>query len=372
MSNTVECRECGFRAHSLYGHIGEAHDMTPDEYQAKHEGAKLLSELGKKVFEANMKKSGPHVSYKPKGYDSMSVFGVGFGKDGDDAKPIPGYEGFTRDDGVPAADPYYVFPSDVSRDVLLGIATGAKIYAKGPTGSGKTSLFEQIAARLGRPFWRQQFHQEMEPVELLGTWTVGENNEMVYLYSGLAEALRVPSIICLDEFDSGNPGVTAIANALLEGKPLVLTNKGGEKIYPHDGCVIVATGNTNGMGDETGLYTSTAQQSYATMNRFNMTVVVDYMKAETELEILKRMFGERKLPEQFMRDIVKVANMIRDGFIGNKITVPISTRQVIAWANWLLMSGNARRSFNLAFANQLGQVDRGVVEEIYQRVFGKD
>jgi cobaltochelatase CobS len=304
--------------------------------------------------------------------ESKEAFGIGFGKDGSKNKEIRAYKGFTRAHGVPDIDKYYVFQEEITRNMLMGMMAGGLIYMHGPTGSGKTTLPEQFAARTGRPYYRQQFHQEMEASELTGTWTVVEGGHMMFLYSGLAEALKLPSVIVFDEFDSGNPAVTAIAQALLEGKPLVIANKGGEHIDKHPDCMIVGTGNTNGMGDETGLYTSTTVQSFATMNRFQMHLPVDYMPAELEIGLLEKMFGETKsLPTEIIKKMIKVANLIRDGFTTQKISGVMSTRQVVYWAKWLCMNGDVGRSFALSFANQLGAADRAVCDELFQRVFGE-
>ncbi|KAA0573413.1 Hint domain-containing homing endonuclease [Azospirillum sp. Sh1] len=232
-----------------------------------------------------------------------------------------------------------------------------------------TTWFEQFAARTGRPFWREQMFREKEPVELTGLWVVNDRGAMEYMYSGLVKALQQPSIICFDEYDSGNAVVTAMCNALLEGKPLILGNKGGEKIWPHPECIMVATGNTNGMGDDTGLYASTSVQSFATMNRFRMFVKIDYMPEEKEREVIKRVFP--KLPEGRVKNIAKVAKLVRDGYIGGKVSCPLSTRQVLNWADWDMSTGESGRSFRLAFVNQLNETDAKVVGELYQRVYAK-
>lgn len=368
---TIECRECGHKAHSLIGHLDSEHGLSPDQYQTKHSGAPLLSVLGQAVFEQEMGVSptGP-TNIEQVDVDSIDAFNVGFGKNGDMRKSVIGYKGFDKKaDNIPDVDPHYVFQSDVTRNFLLGMIKGGKIYLLGPTGSGKTTLPEQYAARTGRPYFRQQFHQEMEPSELLGTWTVTEGGEMAYLYSGLALAIQKPSVVVLDEYDSGNPAVTAIINGLLDGYPLVLANKGGEMIKVHKDCLLVATGNTNGMGDDTGLYTSTTVQSFATMNRFKMFLPIDYMSADDEVGLLRSIFP--KMPENEARDMVKVANLVREGFKGGKISAVLSTRQLINWGEWFYMTADPERAFNLAFAHQLGVTDNGVVMQLFQRVFGK-
>lgn len=377
MTQTVQCAECGHKGHSLYTHINDAHGMTAEQYNAKHPGKPLLSAYAMKVQSGEIS-AAPAAARQlaPIDVSSMTAFGIGFGKAGDKDRPIRGYSNFTFDDGVPAIDPNYVFQKDATRDFLMVLAAGRQVYLSGPTGSGKTTLGEQFAARTGRPFYRQQFHREMEPVVVEGTWTVVEGGKFEYLYSGLALAMQQPSLICFDEYDSGNPATTAICNAILEGKPLVLPGKGGEKIYKHPDCLLMGTGNTNGMGDETGLYTSTTVQSFATMNRFDAFIPIDYLKAEDEVQLLTRLYGRSEkspkgMPEQEIKDMVRIANMVREGFLGGMLSVVLSTRQLVSWGRWLSMTGDCSRSFNIAFANQLGKVDRGVVTNLYQKVYAR-
>lgn len=365
-----KCVICGLTAHSLISHLQQAHAMTPKEYGEKHPGAQVLSPYAMRLMNATRPGSAELAKKSVKKIDVQSepAFGIKFGKPGKEAsKALPGYEGFDTGDGVPTVDKHYHFDMEPTKDALMAIAADERCYAFGPTGSGKTTLFEQIAARLGRPFERIQFHREMEPVELTGTWTVNEHGAMEYMYSGLAKALQLPSIVCFDEYDSGNPVVTAIANALLENKPLVLSNYGGRKIFRHPDCRIVATGNTNGMGDDTGLYASVSVQSFATMNRFGMAIRLDYMPEENEKKILQSIWPS--MPPGIVSDIVKAANMVRAGFKEGKLTCPLSTRQTIMWAKWLNMTGDAKRAFELAFVNQLGPMDEKPVREIFQRVF---
>lgn len=366
-SQTVKCCVCGHEGHSLLAHIRDAHNMSEAEYISKFPGEKLLSPLGELAYnQLATKRVGIEVVER----GSVELFGVGFQRSSGfkTSKPIKTFVGFTHDDGLPAVDPHYVFPAEISRDMLLGMAMGGRIYIKGPTGSGKTTWLEQYAARTGRPFCRIQFHGEMEPSELTGMWFVNEKGVMEYMYSGLVTALRQPSVIVFDEYDSGNPVVTAIANALLEGKPLVLSNKGGERIWANPDTLICATGNTNGMGDETGLYASTGVQSFATMNRFQMFIELGYMDAKDEAAVVSKHYPG--LPADIVADMCRVANLVREGFVANTITCVLSTRQLLNWAKWVSLKGEIGDSLKLAFGNQLGEVDRKTVMDIAQRVFG--
>lgn len=375
ITNMATCLECGHKGHSLYTHIQSVHGMTIEQYQAKHNGAPVLSGYGERIKnqDPKLRSMAPRPVSKTT-VPSSATFGVMFGKNNDVDKPIPAYSGFDAEDRVPVADPNYLFQAGPTRDFILGALSGAHIYLSGPTGSGKTTLPEQFASRTGRPFYRQQFHKEMETIELLGSWTVVEGGHFEYLHSGLAQAIQKPSVVVFDEYDSGNSSVTAIANGLLDNKPLVLPGKGGEHIYKHPECIIVATGNTNGMGDETGLYSSTSVQSFATMNRFGMFIPINYMPAEDEINLLNRIYGSnasrpKGMPLREIQDMIKLANMIRDGFLGNELSAVLSTRQVINWGKWLSMTGDTTRSFNLAFANQLGNVDRQAVNLMFQKIY---
>ena len=75
--------------------------------------------------------------------------GVAFGIPGLAGKQFPA-KGLT-DPGVPAIISNYVFRLPLLRKALTWMdgQAGRSIYLAGPAGSGKTSLAEQVAARLG-------------------------------------------------------------------------------------------------------------------------------------------------------------------------------------------------------------------------------
>lgn len=73
----------------------------------------------------------------------LGVFGTEFS-----GKTFPGKE---RNERTPAPIQGYAFRKELLRNALLWMAgaAGKSLYLAGPAGSGKTSLAEQVAARLG-------------------------------------------------------------------------------------------------------------------------------------------------------------------------------------------------------------------------------
>ena len=69
----------------------------------------------------------------------------------------------------------YVFRREALRDVLafLECPEGDGLFVTGPTGSGKTSLLVQVAARLKWPMHAVTCHGHMELSDLIGQFTHG-------------------------------------------------------------------------------------------------------------------------------------------------------------------------------------------------------
>lgn len=288
---------------------------------------------------------------------------------------------------TPKKDENYQFRQEILSDVLAWWALHDKLkdglYLSGPTGSGKSSVICQVAARLNWPVQRTTGHSRLEMPELIGHHIVIDG-DLVWQDGPLTIAMREGHLFLIDEIDLLDPSTAAGLNGIVEGAPLMIAENGAEVVEPHPDFRFVATGNTNGGGDSTGLYQGTMQQNAALMDRM-LVVLVQYPSEEQERAILDAVCPE--LPSTVSHGLIRVANEIRGLFMGDEdshsgaIEVTMSTRTLIRWATlaWFFQGKQSSTesvvdilpfTLDRALANRATRDTKRALHEIVQRHFG--
>jgi cobaltochelatase CobS len=186
--------------------------------------------------------------------------------------------------------------------------------------------------------------------------------------------MRDGLVYIADEYDFALPNVLAIYQAVLEGAALFIKQAPEDMaiVKPHPDFRFIATGNTNGSGDETGLYQGTQIQNAANYSRFGLTIKIDYQKPETEKQILTNYIGE--IPEQDLSNLMQFVRLVRDAHEEKTITNTVSTREIITIARFAILKGregpNWEYAISHAFTNRMSSVDASAILQIKQRVFG--
>lgn len=278
---------------------------------------------------------------------------------------------------IPTASPDYVFRKELLSDILawaMGASGDDPLYLVGPTGSGKSSLITQVAARWRIPLYVVSCHERMEIPELFGRFVV-RGGTMVWQDGPFIQGLKDPASawILLDEADTLDPGTFIGLNALLEGRSIIIPET-GETLDPRRcGARIVFAGNTAGNGDASGLYQATKRQNVASMGRF-MLLQVGYAEPGEETRALER--AVPSIPEPIREKMVALANEVRKLFIGDQIEVTMCTRTLVRWAH-LAAFYKAKPGVNPlihALDRALGfraeEESRQALHELCQRVFG--
>ncbi|WP_347990258.1 AAA family ATPase [Methylomonas sp. AM2-LC] len=280
----------------------------------------------------------------------------------------------------------YRFRRESLRDVnaFLNNPLGDGLYLKGPTGSGKTSLISQVAARLNWPVHQVTCHGRMEINDLIGQFMLS-NGSMQFMHGPLAQAVRDGHILVLNEIDLIDPSELSGLNDIIEGQPLVIPQNSGEVIMPHPFFRLVATGNSAGQGDQSGLYQGVLQQNIAFMDRFRLCEI-EYPTVEEEEAIVKSYYASIgtvfDAPQKQITDkMIEVANNIRKQFSGNSdstgtLSVTMSTRTLLRWISLMIAFKGGQNVIKYSFERTLSfRVDAGqraAIEKIAKLVFGDD
>lgn len=347
----IFCGLCGSRHHQLLTHLRNAHEMSPDKYKDRCPGAPLISEdLAAYIHHSRI------VATEDEIRKQVDLFGVGFLTD-----ILPG-------ELVPKVDDDYVLQEELCRQVLISLKAGEKILLVGPTGTGKSTLIEQLASRLNWPMIRVAASGGLAESDLLGEWTVCKS-ETVFNYGFLPRAMKTGAICLIDEIDGIEPSVAFSIHQLMEDQgKLVLLQNGGELIEPHRNFRLVTTANTLGHGDETGMYTGTRVLNEAFLDRFAAIIRVSYMPPEIEAEIICRRVPD--CSKSLARKLGKVATDVRKARENDEIYCTLSTRRLIDLARKHSQLNDLASALELAVLNRLADSDRQVVFEIAQRHFG--
>ncbi|PZO91662.1 MAG: cobaltochelatase subunit CobS [Sphingomonas sanxanigenens] len=281
------------------------------------------------------------------------------------------------DERVPDLDPAYVFDPDTTLAILAGFAHNRRVMIQGYHGTGKSSHIEQVAARLNWPCIRINLDAHISRIDLIGRDAIvlKEGQQVTEFREGLLPwALQTPTALVFDEYDAGRPDVMFVIQRVLETEGKLTLLDQNRVIRPSPWFRLFATANTIGLGDTTGLYHGTQQINQGQMDRWNIVVTLNYLPAATEAQIVLAKSGEYDQPggKETVENMVKVADLTRQGFIAGDISTVMSPRTVITWAQNALIFKDVGFAFRLSFLNKCDEAERPLVAEYYQRVFGKD
>src|SRR5688500_9292745 len=296
-----------------------------------------------------------------------------FGIDSD--MEVPAFS--EADERVPDLDPAYVFDPDTTLAICAGFGRNRRVMVQGYHGTGKSTHIEQVAARLNWPTIRINLDAHISRIDLVGRDAIvlREGQQGTEFRGGLLPwALQAPTAVVVDEYDDGRAeGMFGIQPVLeTEGKLTLLDQN--RVIRPNPYFRLFATTNTVGLGDTTGLYHGTQQINQGQMDRWNIVVTLNYLPAATEARIVLAKSGEydHEGGKKVVEDMIKFAELSRQGFINGDISTVMSPRTVISWAQNALIFDDVGFAFRLTFLNKCDEAERALVAEYYQRVFGKD
>lgn len=264
---------------------------------------------------------------------------------------------------APAPDPYFVAVPSTMAHFVTRAERGRAVWLAGPSGTGKSTMPEQYAAKTRRPFVAISFQRAIDPLDLIGSPALDGKGGEKWRDGLLTRSIRRPgTVILLDEITSAPPGLLMVLQTLLSSRTLTLPT--GERVVAAPGVVFVAADNTAGYGDESGLYAGTMTMNTALVDRFSVVIPVGYMSVPMETQAL---VNHTQAARPACERVVKFVHSARK--LAGFENWPLSLRRMVAFIELLQDGFEVDASFEIAFLTRLPTPEREALRTHYAAVF---
>ena len=239
------------------------------------------------------------------------------------------------------------------------------IYISGETGLGKSTAVFGIAKKFNKPVIRVNLSMATDIDDLIGGIRIVDGNT-VFDPGPVAIAMELGAILLLDEVDAGNPKILIDLHPVLEKKG-VLAKKARKMIYPSKGFCVIATGNSKGVGDDTGKYIGVNNMNHAFLQRFG--VALEFLppsKIEMQ-EILQHSL--RELSNSLLINLCNWYEHVLKSFEAGSVSEYINPRKIIDIATACLILGASKgtdTATSRAIRRGLSLYDTALVESLIQ------
>jgi len=276
-------------------------------------------------------------------------------------------------------DYFYIDPTR-KKKLTAAINACLNVWAAGPTGTGKSETYERLCEILKRESIKMSFNGESSADDLLGHYTL-QGTETVWVDGALPRAMKAGAVLICEEIDAAPAECNLALQRVLEnrrdGKPRSFYNpRNGETVEAKPEFVVLATANTTGGGDYTGLYAGVQVQNAAFRDRF-VFEYFDYLTPAMEKKVLTMRFPN--MPADMADKAVKFAGYARNAVNDGTIFTPVSTRTLLAFAQLYCVFREAKMGTKKALSEALDSSifyksaspsDATALKEMAQRVFG--
>lgn len=256
----------------------------------------------------------------------------------------------------------------------------AAIWAYGPTGSGKTSFFEQFFGRLGVPMLSVNAHADSQVEDWLMVRALVDGST-VEIYGLLTRAMRLGVPFLINEGDKPAPEQLAMLNDIAE-RGIAIIPSTGETIRAERGFMIIVTANSNGAGDETGAYVGANVQDRATMGRFWMTEFDSPSSQDIRQQLLVQvplLAGEDNVLDKVIQLYEATVAMAAGTHDRIRLGAALNMRELVAFVNALMFYAPYAQkgvkvtatAMDLTFAGKFDSGTRRMLIEFAEGVFGE-
>jgi len=258
---------------------------------------------------------------------------------------------------------------------LLGLKFNKRVFLQGLHGTGKSSHIEQVCARLNWPCIRVNLDSHVSRIDLIGKDAIvlKDNKQVTEFQEGILPwAFQNNVSLVFDEYDAGRPDVMFVIQRILEAEGKLTLLDQSKVLSPHPYFRLFATANTVGLGDTSGIYHGTNQINQGQMDRWNIVAKLNYLDEDKEIEIISKKVSANTEEKKIIASMVQMANLTRKGFEQKDISIVMSPRTVIMWAENYKIIKDIKNSLKFTFLNKCDESEIDIYKEYFQRTFAID
>jgi len=231
---------------------------------------------------------------------------------------------------------------------IVGSTMFYPVFLTGLSGNGKTTMVDQVCAKMKRECFRVNITAQTDEDDLLGGFRL-INGDTVWQDGPVVQAMKRGAILLIDEIDLAGPAIMCL-QPVMEGKGVFL-KKINTFVKPADGFNVVATANTKGKGDDTGKFVATNILNEAFLDRFPVTLEQDYPSKSTEKKIvMKVMKSLGAADSEFAGCLTRWSDDIRTCYMQDAVDEIVTTRRLVNIATAFSIFGCRRKAVEMATA----------------------
>lgn len=276
-------------------------------------------------------------------------------------------------DDVPPMPGNYVPPVEEIELASLSFATGQKLLNVGPTGAGKTLMFEYMAHMMGRPYLRIEHNVFFSYEAVFGQThinTTEDGTETDFVEGVFPKSMTSPTLVVLDETSRNTGHANILYQRALDRREFSLNEaKCGKGVrVAHPDWIICGTDNTKGNGDDMDKYSASNVQDQAFINRWDVIIETDYLTQEDEVTMIKRLAP--KMDEDVAKSLAKFSGLMHAGFKSGEITTAFSPRNLVAICGFYNAGLTLRKAVEINYMSRCTKSELSDVNESFRTVFG--
>lgn len=279
---------------------------------------------------------------------------------------------------IPTLQDNWQWPKQTTELFALAMYCNDTTLLYGMQGTGKSDLAKAYCAITCTPMWRQSCHEETREQHFIGTPSVTYTDDgqmrIVQEPTLLTDSIRYGGMFVEDEAFRHSAALVLQSLREKNTRTLILPDAPGRdsservlKADPHKWRYVL-TDNTAGVGDVSGLFQAQVQDA-STLDRITAAIKVDYLPDEQEQTLLKSSFPD--LPNAFVNDMVRFANLVRTAFTTGNLPLTMSVRGLLSWGEKEILFNNPKLALQLAWFSKVPDDCQATVSDMYHQVFAQ-